>query len=402
MQSKGSTTSSISNSSSKARYRILFLTEWYPNKFDPQLGVFVQKHAKAIHQYCSISVVYVCADENLQTIYNLELSSKNGFEEITVYYRRNTGVFNSIINTYRYLKANKTGVKRAEQILGSIDLVHVNVLKRPIIVALILNKTKRLPFIISEHWTGYAKGIFEEFSFIKKWFLRIMVHQAKAITTVSIGLKESMLNSGLKGNYRIIPNIIESITPPPPINNSKTKILTVADLLDEQKNISGIIKAIASLTKNKPLIEYHIIGDGPDRDRLMQLAKSFGLMNTFVFFHGRKDNEFVYQFMKEIDFVVINSRYETFSVVATEALANGKPVVATICGGPEEFINSDNGILIEQGNQTELELAIEKMILNFKTYEATKINYYITEKFNYNTIGKQFYELYTKCLNNVV
>ena len=84
--------------SADIRHSILFLTEWYPNKFDPQLGVFVQKHAKAISKYCNINVVYTCADENLKTKYETVTSDKNGFEEITIYYKRNTSLFKFIIN----------------------------------------------------------------------------------------------------------------------------------------------------------------------------------------------------------------------------------------------------------------------------------------------------------------
>lgn len=49
-------------------------------------------------------------------------------------------------------------------------------------------------------------------------------------------------------------------------------------------------------------------------------------------------------FFCECDFFVLNSNFETFSVVTAEALAYGKPVIATRCGGPEEFVNKIMGI----------------------------------------------------------
>ncbi len=385
----------MSNDTSKPiRFNILLLTEWYPNKFDPQLGVFVEKHAKSVSNYCNVNVIYVCADENLENTYETIINDSNGFQEITIYYKRNLSILKSFINTYRYIKANRIGIKKAQNNLGVIDLIHVNILNRPGLVALIINRLKQIPYIVTEHWTGYVTGKYKENSLIRKWFLRKMIKNAKAVTAVSKNLKEKMLEIGLNNNYFIIPNVVESIAPPAPANNFKTKILTVADLLDAQKNISGIIKAIATISKENQNIEYHIIGDGPDTALLKQLADALHVNNTFVFFHGRKDNKYVYEFMKEIDFVVINSNFETFSVVATEALANGKPVIATISGGPEEFITDDYGILIEKGNQQQLEDAIIKMIATFKTYDAQKLNNYISKKFNYDEIGKQFYSIY--------
>jgi len=127
---------------------------------------------------------------------------------------------------------------------------------------------------------------------------------------------------------------------------------------------------------------------------LTQLSDSLHLTDKFIFFQGRRNNEYVYDFIKQTDFVVINSNYETFSVVAAEALANGKPIITTICGGPEEFITADQGILIKKGNQQELEQAILKMLSTYKNYDGQKLNGYISAKFNYESIGKQFYEIY--------
>ncbi len=50
--------------------------------------------------------------------------------------------------------------------------------------------------------------------------------------------------------------------------------------------------------------------------------------------------------------MITNSNYETFSVATAEALVCGVPVIATRCGGPEDFVTEDCGILIEPRNRT--------------------------------------------------
>lgn len=397
----------LNETESPIRFNILFLTKWYPNKFDPQLGVFVKKHAKAVSDLCNVNVLYVCADQEITTTYETMISNPEGFTEIIVYYKKDNSLLKSIINPFRYIKANRIGIREVQKTLGVIDLIHVNVLNRPGLIALLINKLKGIPFIITEHWTGYVSGKYEKSGVLKKWFSKLIINNASAVTTVSESLKKKMHELGLHANYAVVPNIIESIDLAAPSTNSasetapaKIKILTVADLLDSHKNISGIIKAIAGISKQNSTIEYHIIGDGPDKQMLSSLADSLQGASKFIFFHGRQANEYVYDFLKQVDFVVINSNFETFSVVAAEALANGKPVISTICGGPEEFITSDFGILIEPGNQLQLEEAIVKMISTFKNYDAQKLNQYISQKYNYQTIGKQFYNIYKPLIKN--
>jgi glycosyltransferase involved in cell wall biosynthesis len=375
------------------RFNILFLTKWYPSKFD-ELGIFVQKHAKAVSEFCNVNVVYVCSDNSLYNTYQTVLAKENGFLEIVVYYKKHTSVFKSIINAYRYFKATRIGIKEVQKNIGVIDLIHVHIPNRPGLIALLIKIIKGIPYIVTEHWTGYFSGEYEKSNFLKKWVTKIIIKNASAVTTVSESLKQRMLNFGLDNSYEVVPNVIENIPLPEPCNNSKVKILTVADLIDSRKNVSGIIKAISEIIKSNTNIEYHIIGGGLDNDLIRKLSNSLNLTDKFIFFHGAKSNAFVYDFLKCIDFVVINSNIETFSVVAAEALVNGKPVIATVCGGPEEFINSDTGILIEKNNQEQLQQAIIKMISTYKNYDPQLLNKSIINKFNYKTIGKQFYNIY--------
>ena len=239
----------LNESESPIRYTILFLTKWYPNKFDPQLGVFVQKHAKAISEFCNVSVLYACADDTIDTPYKTIISNQNGFNEIIVYYKKNTSVLKSIINLYRYFNANKIGIREIQKTTGVIDLIHVNVMTRPGLIALIIKKLKGIPFIITEHWTGYVSGNYEKTNFLKKWLNKLIIRNANVVSTVSESLRRKMIELGLQSNYVVVPNVIESIDSTAILSNqtkeqsnAKTKILTVADLVDSHKNISAVNK----------------------------------------------------------------------------------------------------------------------------------------------------------------
>lgn len=380
---------------SDIKYNILFLSKWYPDRNDPQNGVFVKKHAKAAALYCNVALLYPTQDEHMQELYKKEITREDNVYTVIVYYKKDNSIFKKPVNAFRYLKACGIGLKEIQNDFGKPDLVHVNILNRPGIIALALKVMKGIPYIVTEHWTGYLNSKYAEQHFAKRIINGIIIRNAKAVTTVSNNLKEVMLRLELKNNYTVIPNVVDLADSPGKLEKSNKKIiLTVADLEDSKKNVSATIKAIAAISKSRPDIEFHIIGDGEDGARLRQLASDLNVFDKFVFFHGRQSNEYVYSFLKKTDFVVVNSNFETFSVITAEALANGKPVIATVSGGPEEFLAKDFGVLIECRNQKQLEEAIVNMLEHHQDYDAEKLKDFVKHKFSANAVGQQLYKLY--------
>ncbi|MGB3948068.1 MAG: glycosyltransferase, partial [Bacteroidia bacterium] len=327
-----STTDFLNKKREDKPLNVLFLTKWYPNPADPQLGVFIQKHAQAVALYANVYLVYVFQDEAVVDNCDMRIAQNGAFTEIKVAVKSNSSVFKSVINGYRYLKANQLAIAEVRKRASKIDVVHAHVLLRSGVIAFIINILYNIPYVITEHWTGYVSGKFQQQSFFKKWLSRKVLKRAKAVTTVSNSLQKSMEAQGLKANYYTVPNVVETVVfDSKGLKNNeladKVKVLSVADLVDGHKNISGAIKAVANIRQRFNNIEYHIIGDGADKELLTELSNSLQGSEKFIFFHGRKPNEYVYDFMQQADFVLINSNYETFSVVAAEALANGKPVI---------------------------------------------------------------------------
>ena len=53
-------------SADASRLKVLFITKWYPNRYDPQMGVYIRKHASAIAKFCDVAVLHVFSDEKLE------------------------------------------------------------------------------------------------------------------------------------------------------------------------------------------------------------------------------------------------------------------------------------------------------------------------------------------------
>lgn len=90
------------------------------------------------------------------------------------------------------------------------------------------------------------------------------------------------------------------------------------------------IEAIARANKDagRTIATLELIGDGTERENLEEMARSLGLQNV-VTFSGWLDNQEVWRRMREADALIVPSRFEPYGVVVLEAMANGRPVLAS-------------------------------------------------------------------------
>jgi glycosyltransferase involved in cell wall biosynthesis len=115
---------------------------------------------------------------------------------------------------------------------------------------------------------------------------------------------------------------------------------------NEKKAIDVLIRAMADLRDGPSPPRLLLAGDGPLRDELESLARSVGVAER-VEFLGHQPREAIHRLMAECDVFVLPSRSEPFGIVVTEALASGKPVVASAVGGITEIIEDGvSGILV--------------------------------------------------------
>ena len=101
---------------------------------------------------------------------------------------------------------------------------------------------------------------------------------------------------------------------------------------------------------------------------------------------------------RKYDCFVLPSARETFGVAYIEAMSAGLPVIATKCGGPEEFVTKENGLLISTDNEQELTAAMEKMYHTSKEYDVNKMRAYIQEHFSMEAVADKVCSVYKKVL----
>ncbi|MBR4156199.1 MAG: glycosyltransferase [Bacteroidales bacterium] len=397
----------------KERKHIIFLARWYPHRYDPMFGLFVQRHAEAAALFNDITVIYCHSCERQQDnktsrdisttpIVNKQdvddaSNNKNKFEivrtlennvdTIRVYYKKPK---NKILSLIRFYRANMKALKLCKK----PDLIHVHILTRLGVIAWIQKLLHKTPYIITEHWSRYLPG--NDFSgFLRKLFTKIVVCNAETITTVTENLAIAMKNHGLKNdNYVVLPNVVNlDMFHISERNNNPRKIIHISCFEDKSKNISGLLESLKIIEEKGIDFQCKLIGEGMDLELMKEKAKNLQLINK-VSFTGLLQGQALADELSSGDFLVLSSNYENMPVVILEALASGLPVVSTNVGGIKEMVDETKGILVEPRNQEALAEAMIKMIETHKNYDANYLRNSVIEKYGYESVGRFLSGLY--------
>ena len=117
-------------------------------------------------------------------------------------------------------------------------------------------------------------------------------------------------------------------------------------------------------------------------------------LNNDVILLGTISRKDLPKVMSDANCFVLPSMYETFGVVYIEALACGTPIIATKCGGPEDFFNENLGYMINIDNIDELCNAMRDMINNNTKFNSDYMSKYIKNKFSREVIVKELEKIY--------
>ncbi len=363
------------------RYRVLFLTSWYPHQGQPYNGIFVKRKAEAMKHRADVAVLFVVGVEGQRDRYRTEVVDDFGFPEWRIYYRRPSGwlgPFRFFFDRLRYLIACHKGLERVRAEYGRPDLVHLHVIHPAGYAALALKLLYGIPYVLTEHCDlilRVSRGL-ERLGPLSRLVMGLVVRQAEVIMVDSEAMRLAMERQGF-GDAVVVWNIINhSDCPARTISKNRyLRLVHVSTLWDRQKNISGLLQSIAQATArlgDKKII-LDIVGDGPDRERLVYLSRKLGLDKGTVVFHGRVDDRLKKRLLCRADCFVLSSRFEGFSVATAEALAAGLPVIVTDCGGPADFVRPENGLVIPVDDISALAEAIVWMSLNVGRFSRRDI-----------------------------
>ncbi|MFO8054966.1 MAG: glycosyltransferase [Bacteroidales bacterium] len=382
--------------------RVLFLSRWYPGRYDSMLGLFVQRHAEVMASAYQVTVISLHGSEGkANPLFGLYVTfHKEEVLEIRVYYRKKAGgipFLNPVINTWRYAWAFLKAWKHYRRLHGLPCLIHVNVLTRNALIAFLLKCRYGIPYIITEHWSRYLPESFAFKGVIRRWISRKTVKKAMAVSAVSRRLKKAMQNAGLEHKcFKLVYNYIDTVffqPVPKDKQNAKVNFLHVSCFDERSKNISGIIQVAARLLREGYDFTLTMTGNDPDFD-IAGIYKKYEVTSHNLVFKGVLEGEELAGAFREADYLVLFSNYETFGIVVYEGMAAGVPVISTNTADIAEHLDEHKGMMIEPGDLEALYNRMKYCIESRPVYDKAHLRQYAVKHFSKEAVFDQINELY--------
>jgi glycosyltransferase involved in cell wall biosynthesis len=256
------------------------------------------------------------------------------------------------IGMYQRTRIDPAGLVRLRRVLHRLspDVVHCHGYYAAL-AALLVRRTKiRIPILYTVHADIY-RGL-QQSDFLIQWVLR----NCEKVTAVSEGTASSVAaftnnvlrpkvvqNGVLLSRIRIVDKLSRTESRQACGVKSDSLIFTTVAALNKQKDHSSLFLAFAEAGQKLASAQLWVVGDGPSRGLLVELARKLGL-NDRVRFWGRRDD--VDKLLLATDVFVLASHNEGIPISVVEACCAGIPVIATDVGGLSDLREQGLGILL--------------------------------------------------------
>jgi glycosyltransferase involved in cell wall biosynthesis len=211
---------------------------------------------------------------------------------------------------------------------------------------------------------------------------------------------ERLFAEGLPGDkVEIIPNGLapEAFAKSIPAIARKpgmVRVGMIARMNSEAKNHAAFLKAAAELVRLGVPVDFLLVGDGPRRPGLEQMAADLGIAEKVSFAGERHD---IPEMLASMDITVQISSSESLSNAILESMAAGVPVVATSVGGNPELVkDGETGLLVPPNDEGKLVEALGRLVRDpqARAQYAARSRAFVLSEFHIDQVGRRFEELY--------
>lgn len=382
---------------------ILLISRGVPSKRDPQWGCFEKDQAEALVA-AGHKVVVVSVDSRFRCYWK-----KFGISNYTIngiHYLDCFVIPGAITRKLLGLKINfwikqlqiRWLFKRVLSIYGKPDILYSHYLVNSYL-ALTLKDKYKLPLVAIEHWSQLNKDVLSKEAM---WLGQATYHRCDTVISVSNSLK-GRIKQHFNVDSTVVHNVIgtefTNITPSANHEGSRVRFVSTGSLLP-MKAYDVLIEAFSRLEIPLDKWKLTIIGEGKEHVSLQKQIDNLRLSNN-VQLIGRKNKEEIVKILSDSDVFVLASRSETFGVVYIEAMMMGLPVIASMCGGPEDFVQKSDGLLVPVEDVDALSNAIKEMYENHHKYDRKKIAEDARNRFSPAVIAQQLTSIFDDVILNV-
>ena len=238
---------------------------------------------------------------------------------------------------------------------------------KPAMIGLYLKYACRLKWVCFMHGTTNESFRVRFYNL----FDRVVQRFADRVVLMTASQRAKIIGGADEERVRVIHNAVDPDRPASFSPNggdpaekagipAAARILSVVGRLSPEKGVDEFLRAFASVSAGHPDVHAAIVGEGPERRNLEALARQLGLSER-VHFTGY--TPYSGDFISRSEMLIIPSRSEGIPNVALEALALGRPVVATRVGGvPEVIMDGLDGLLVPPEDPKALASAIDSLL----------------------------------------
>jgi glycosyltransferase involved in cell wall biosynthesis len=226
----------------------------------------------------------------------------------------------------------------------------------------------------------------------------VVTGRASQITACSQALLDQAiaLNPQIRARSRVVHNGVDLsiFSRAVPFKHTRPYILSVGQL-EVHKGFDILVSAFSTLTTSITDIDVLIAGDGSQRE-LLQHQVSNGGLDGRVFFLGSCNPDEVVSLMLGCLYVVIPSRREPFGIVALEARAARKPIIASKVGGLPEALEGANPVWVEPGNVEALSFAMQQLARDMRDSEPNQTGMVedLGREFSWTNVASRYLAVY--------
>lgn len=305
------------------------------------------------------------------------------------------GIFRNALCSTSYL----AGAMRAIEIVRQkfpFNLVHAHTSFLDGYAGATISSRFKCPLVLTEHMGPFST---QTRNLAYRHHTRTAVTSANRVLAVSHALRRDMINE--LGNCAERVEVLG--------NGFDPSVFWPAKRLSDQlrprhalwvgdshpiKGADRLIEAFAQVVSEDTNFNLMLMCNRSSADVLMELARARGVDHR-IYTLPSGNREAVAAAMEAAEFVVVSSKTETFSLVALEALASGRPVLTTACGGPEDFVIDGKSGLVVPNSTDGLIAGLRKMIQTHGSFEMTEFAAEVHRTRTWNDVAESLEEVYS-------
>lgn len=294
---------------------------------------------------------------------------------------------------------------------GRYDLIHAHGLSSMAPMAVIVGTILGKPVIAQAHGPGMTGDVATLGRSWLRGLRRRLLMKADRYIGLTDQIRSELLELGLDGRRVVAtPNGVDTGVFYPWVGDRRAlrrklglpgedKIIIFVGRLTHVKRLDLLIRGLRQVRDRLPEARLVLVGDGPLRLELEQLAASLDLESSVIFAGSRPD---VAAYMQASDLLVLPSETEGLSIALLEAMACGLPVVVSDCDGNRELVTDGlNGMVFPRGNENALAQKIKTLLLDTGCAQglAQAAVEKVQSQFRLESVAARFLELYRTVLS---